>query len=124
MIGVSDEGADLRRRQLSQSQTHEDDLLVAPATTEKGDASVAAGENKDADMDALLCGKDDRSDDDDDDDPRRPNDRQNIAVLLFLYVLQGAICKFFIRSLSIFPYNSYQLKRKYIIIMIVKHPDD
>jgi len=89
MIGVIDEGADLRRRrQQQQAVTHEDEdgFVVAPTPTEKGGDSLTES-GKREDMDAPLL--DDVHDDDDDDNPRRPSDRHNIAVLLFLYVLQG-----------------------------------
>ena len=90
MIGVGDEGADLRRRQQQQSVTHEDNdgFPVAPAQTEESGGEALRASGRPEDMDALL--RDDV--DDGDDDPRRPSDRHNIAVLLFLYVLQGILC--------------------------------
>ena len=96
MSVVNEEGAELRRRlQLkSDAETDNGAALATETTTptEKGDAGclgddVSGKEGDDDDMDLLLRG--DAKSDDDDDDPRRPSDRKNIAVLLFLYVLQG-----------------------------------
>ena len=91
MSGASELGADLRRRRPSDAGNDAADSTTAPPA-EKGDDILLSDKNADlnADMDSLLRDGD-RSDDDDDDhkDPRRHNDRHNIAVLLFLYVLQG-----------------------------------
>ena len=98
MSGASELGADLRRRRTSDAGGNDaaDSTTTTAPPAEKGDDNILLNDknadlNDSGDMDSLLRDGD-RSDDDaddDDKDPRRHNDRQNIAVLLFLYVLQG-----------------------------------
>ena len=96
MSGASVElGADLRRRRTSDAGGGNDaaDSTTAPPA-EKGDDNILLSDknadlNSSGDMDSLLRDGDRSDDDEDDKDPRRHSDRHNIAVLLFLYVLQG-----------------------------------